>query len=204
MNQGASGGGQEMAGQRRSHALQSLARHLESNSGLQVVDFGGLNQQNLDFVTGLGHRLYAEDLLASYEWFFSQAERAEGTADDKRINAFLDSTIGFATGSVGAVLAWDRLQFLFPAATDALVERLKRVMAPGGLLLAMFHPEQLAKAAPLVCRITDEGGLTATPRPPARGAGKFNARAIEKLFADFASVKFYMTRDSLQEVLIRR
>jgi hypothetical protein len=204
MNQGGTVGGQEMAGQRRSHALQSLARHLESNTGLQVVDFGGLNQQNLDFVTGFGHRLYAEDLIASYEWFFSQAERAEGTAEDKRIADFLDSTIGFAAGSVGAVLAWDRLQFLFPAATGALVERLKSVMAPGALLLAMFHPEQIQATAPLVCRITDEGGLTAMPRPPERPAGKFNARAIERLFGGFGSVKFYMTRDSLQEVLIRR
>jgi hypothetical protein len=204
MNQGGTVGGQEMAGQRRSHALQSLARHLETNPGLQVADFGGLNQQNLDFITGFGHRLYAEDLIASYEWFFSQAERSEGMADEKRIADFLASTIGFAKGSVGAVLAWDRLQFLFPGASGALVERLKSVMAPGGLLLAIFHPEQLAKASPLVCRITDQGGLTAMPRPPARPAVKYNARAIEKLFGGFASVKFYMTRDSLQEVLIRR
>lgn len=204
MNQGGTVGGQEMAGQRRSHALQGLARYLEATPGLQVADFGGLNQQNLDFVTGFGHRLYAEDLIASYEWFFSQAERAEGTADEKRIAAFLDSTIGFAKGSVGAVLVWDRLQFLFPAAAGSLVDRLKIVMAPGALLLAMFHPEQLPAAVPLVCRITDQGGLTAIPKPPARPAGKYNARAIERLFAGFSSVKFYMTRDSLQEVLIRR
>ncbi len=204
MSQGGTGGGQELAGQRRSHALQSLARRLESNPGLQVVDLGGLNQQNLDFVTAFGHRLYAEDLISSYEWFFSSAERAEGSAETKRIDAFLDSTIGFPAGSVGAVLAWDRLQFLFPLATDALVERLKRVMAPDALLLAMFHPEQLSKAAPLVCRITDEECLKATPKPPARPVGKYNARAIERLFTGFAGVKFYMTRDSLQEVLIRR
>jgi len=198
------GSGPEMASQRRSQALHGLARHLESNPGLQVVDLGGLNQQNLDFVTALGHRLYAEDLMSSYEWFFSPAERSEGSAEAKRIDSFIDSTIGLAGGSVGAVLAWDRLQFLFPAATDALDERLKFVMAPGALLLAMFHPEQISTAAHLSCRITDEAYLTATPKPPARQVGKYNARAIERLFSGFGGVKFYMTRDSLQEVLIRR
>ncbi len=202
MNQ--AGGGRETAGQRRSQAMQSLARHLESSQGLQVVDLGGLKQQNLDFVTAFGHRLYAEDLISSYEWFFSPAERAEGAAEAKRIGEFIDSTIRFGERSVGAVLAWDRLQFLLPAATDALVERLKHAMAPGALLVAMFQPEQVTAAAPLVWRITDEACLTATPKPPARPVGKYNARAIERLFSGFGGVKFYMTRDSLQEVLIRR
>ena len=64
--------------------------------------------------------------------------------------------------------------------------------------------EVLATDNTVAVRITDQGGLTATPKPPARPAGKYNARAIERLFTGFASVKFYMTRDSLQEVLIRR
>jgi len=31
----------------------------------------------------------------------------------------------------------------------------------------------------------------------------FNNRALEKLFADFQSVKFFLTRERLREVLVR-
>jgi hypothetical protein len=32
----------------------------------------------------------------------------------------------------------------------------------------------------------------------------FNNRAIEKLFHEFGSVKFFLTRDHLREVIVRR
>jgi hypothetical protein len=50
----------------------------------------------------------------------------------------------------------------------------------------------------------DETDMTAAPKGPARPTERFNARSIERLFSGFGGVKFYMTRDSLQEVLIRR
>jgi hypothetical protein len=171
---------------------------------MQVVDFGGLNQQNLDFVTGFGHRLYAEDLVLHYQSLFTTEEQLRGEAGADRIEQFLRECLPFREGALGAVLAWDRLQFLFPFAASALVARLKQLMAPGALLLALFHPESLSSAAPLACRASGDGSIAAAPRPPARPVEPFNARAIEKLFADFSSVKFYMTRDSVQEVLIRR
>lgn len=210
MNQGGAGamgpaaGPQDQSGLRRSHALLSLAKHFESATPMQVVDFGGLNQQNLDFVTGSGHRLYAENLVLGYENFFSNDERSRGEATPERMELFLRDALPFNDHAIGAVLAWDRLQFLFPAAAAALVTRLKRLMAPGAMLLALFHPEQLSSAAPLSCRAGEDGAISAVSKPPARPVEPFNARAIEKLFSDFASVKFYMTRDSLQEVLIRR
>lgn len=194
----------DQSGVRRSHALLSLARHFETGPALQVLDLGGLNQNNLDFVTGCGHRLYAEDLVFGYETFFTDEERARGDAGKERTEAFLRESLPFGDSSLGAVLAWDRLQFLFPIAASALVERLKRLMAPGALLLALFHPEHLTSATPLVCRAFGDGAMKAAPKPPARPVEPFNARAIERLFSGFSSVKFYMTRDSLQEVLIRR
>jgi hypothetical protein len=211
MNQGGTGaagalhsGGQLAADQRRSHALQSLARYFEGNTGLQVADLGGLNQRNLDFVNSFGHRLYADDLIATYDRFFSLDEIEQGKTSSTRLAEFLDSAVGGAGRRVSVVLAWDRLQFLFPQVAVAMVDRLKHVMAPGGLLLALFYPETTGSAAPMDCRIVDESIVTAAPKPPVRAVERFNARSIENLFSGFGGVKFYVTRDSLQEVLIRR
>jgi hypothetical protein len=191
-------------GLRHSHALLSLTRHFETASPMQVLDLGGLNQQNLDLVTGFGHRLYAEDLAIGYQTFFSEDQRSRAEAPAETIEDFLHEFLPFTAHQLGAVLVWDRLQFLFPAAAAAFVARLSFLMAPGALLLALFHPEQLATAAPLSCRAGLDGAITTSPRLPSRPVQQFNARAIEKLFSNFSSVKFYMTRDSLQEVLIRR
>ncbi|MBA3975584.1 MAG: hypothetical protein C0504_15360 [Candidatus Solibacter sp.] len=199
---GASPGDQ--GGLRRSHALLSLAKLLDGAPPLQVLDLGGLNQQNLDFVTGGGHRLFAEDLVLNYQTAFTPQERLRGDVDPEKLERFLRDCLPFPDAALGAVLAWDRLQFLFPAAASALVDRLCRLMAPGALLLALFHPENLASAAPLTCRIFTGGAIQAAPRPSVLPVEPFNARAIERTFASFAGVKFYMTRDSLQEVLIRR
>lgn len=197
------GGGPE-SDQRRSHALQGLTRYLEGNLGHPVADLGGLNQQNMDFLTGLGHRLYANNLIASYDGFFSADEKGQAKASAARISEFVDLSTGGARQRFSAVLVWDRLQFLFPQVSEALVERLRDIMEPGGQLLALFHPESALAAAPLDCRILSDSAVLTRPRPPGRPIERFNARSIEKLFSRFSSVKFYVTRDSLQEVLIRR
>jgi len=184
--------------------MQGLAHFLQSHPGWRVVDLGGLNQQNLDFVTGFGHRLYADNLLASYERYFTAEELREGSASEARMSEFLDSAIGGAGQRISAVLAWDRIQFLFPQAAAALVSWFREAMEPGGLLLAMFHPDSCASAAPLDCRIAEGSDVAATPRPPARTIEKYSPRTIERLFSGFGSVKFYVTRDSIQEVLVRR
>lgn len=198
------GGQGASADQRRSHAMQSLARHMESHFGLQVADLGGLNQNNLDFVTGSGHRLYAADLIVGYDSFFSRDEISEGKADEARIAEFLEATLDGTGRRLSAVLLWDRLQFLLPQVALALVERLRAVMEPGGLLLAMFHPESAGSAAPLDCRILGDSFVKAVPRPPLRPVERFNPRTVERLFSGFGSLKFFVTRDSLQEVLVRR
>jgi hypothetical protein len=41
-------------------------------------------------------------------------------------------------------------------------------------------------------------------RAQRRPAQVFNNRSLEKLFQDFQSVKFFLTRDRLREVIVRR
>jgi hypothetical protein len=41
-------------------------------------------------------------------------------------------------------------------------------------------------------------------RSQRRPAQIFNNRSLEKLFQDFQSVKFFLTRDRLREVIVKR
>lgn len=192
-------------GVRRSPGLETLTGYLDGGTSLQVLDLGGINQANLDFLAGTGHRLYAEDLLRSFDAFFTPEEIAARDYPDERVDAFVRDTLEFPDGSVHAALLWDTLQFVPAKVADAVLERLHRAMAVDGMLLAFFHPENSGLAAvPHSCRIADKGHLSTRPRGFAKPIQPFNARSIERFFQRFTSVKFFMTRESLQEVVIRR
>jgi SAM-dependent methyltransferase len=194
---------------RKSHGLQALVASLQEGRPLHVLDFGGPIQDNIDFITdivsGAGHRLYVDHLLRSYEYFFSAKEQEEGVFQAGRIEEFVASVMDFPDQSADAILIWDRLQFLPPQIAEALVARLHRILAPDAFLLALFRTDSSgADRAPYVCRIVDSQTLQMHEQPPARRMQTFNPRTIQKLFQSYREVKFFVSRESLQEVLIRR
>jgi SAM-dependent methyltransferase len=194
---------------RKSHGLQALVASLQEGRPLHVLDFGGPIQDNIDFITdivsGAGHRLYVDHLLRSYEYFFSAKEQEEGVFQAGRIEEFVASVMDFPDQSADAILIWDRLQFLPPQIAEALVARLHRILAPDAFLLALFRTDSSgADRAPYVCRILDGQTLQMREQPPARHIQTFNPRTIQKLFQSYREVKFFVSRESLQEVLIRR
>jgi len=72
-------------------------------------------------------------------------------------------------------------------------------------MLALFHSEERAETIPTYSyRISDRKTITLAPRGHRRPAQYFNNRSLEKLFHDFESVKFFLTRDHLREVIVRR
>jgi SAM-dependent methyltransferase len=194
---------------RKSHGLQALVASLQEGRPLHVLDFGGPIQDNIDFITdivsGAGHRLYVDHLLRSYEYFFSAKEQEEGVFQAGRIEEFVASVMDFPDQSADAILIWDRLQFLPPQIAEALVARLHRILAPDAFLLALFRTDSSgADRAPYVCRIVDGQTLQMHEQPPARRMQTFNPRTIQRLFQSYREVKFFVSRESLQEVLIRR
>ncbi len=86
-----------------------------------------------------------------------------------------------------------------------MLDRLHRVLAPEGILLAFFHQDAPGHTpVPHSCRIVDERHFGAAAAAAAGAVRGFNPRTIEKCFQHFSSVKFYMGRENLQEVLVRR
>ena len=103
------------------------------------------------------------------------------------------------------------------------VGRLWSVLKPGGMLLAFFHTREAGPDAPcyryhIVSPDTLEMQHIEARRDLRKGpsgsvhaaAGAFrlqrvfNNRHIETLFRDFGSIKFFLTRDNIREVLVVR
>lgn len=165
----------------------------------------GANQANISFLTGLGHRLSSEDLLGAMDQCFGDGDFFENQAMASRAQRFLDQSLLFPDSHFDAALAWDTLQFFAPGLLEQVIERLMRVMRPGGLILAFFSSNDKIDRMPLYSyRIQDAKTLLLVPRGTERQVQFFNNRAIERLFGNAQSLKFFLSRDHLREVLIRK
>ena len=171
-----------------------------------MLDLAGASQANITFITELGHRLYSDDILRTLnEAFGSGDDFLTRQAEPERAEFFLKQALDFPEDSFDGALVWDALQFLAPPLLQLTVDRLYRVLRPGAYLLAFFSADEKAKAVQANSyRIKDSKTLLILPRPEARPSQFFNNRTIEKLFQNFNSLKFFLTRDHLREVIVRR
>ncbi len=187
---------------RHSHGLEQFLASIRSVEPLSILDVGGLNQANVAFLTELGHKLYSEDLLRS--WEDAAGEWAPEPEPDL-MDGFLRSSLGFPEASLDGVLLWDTLEFVPPALLRAAVDRLHFICKPGAYLLAFFHAEEKAAEVPTYSyRIHDASTLVLARRRMRAPTSLFNNRSVEKLFQRYQSVKFFLTRDHLREVIVRR
>jgi 2-polyprenyl-3-methyl-5-hydroxy-6-metoxy-1,4-benzoquinol methylase len=193
----------EAASTRSSRGLEEFFHHIHGLSGLTLLDLGGATQQNVSFITDLGHRLYSEDFLR----ILNDACGTEGVAGQShpgRIEYFLGQALDYPEGHFDGVLAWDVLEHLAPALLTAVVERLHKILRPGSCMLAFFHADNRLEAVPhYTFRIQNVKTLEVSEQGSHRPAQLFNNRAVEKLFERSESVKFFLTRDRLREVVIK-
>jgi hypothetical protein len=190
---------------RHSSGLEQFFFAIRDRPGLSLIDFAGASQANISFITNLGHRLTSDDYVRSLELAFGDGDFYANQADEQRAAAFLADNLAYGEGQFDGALLWDSLQFLGPGLLESTVDSLHRVLRPGSSMLAFFHAEEKTEIVPTWhYRIADAKTLTLVPRGKLKRAQFFNNRALEKLFQKFASVKFFLTRDSLREVIIRR
>lgn len=169
-----------------------------------ILDLSGASQKNIMFITGLGHRLSTEDIIGTMGECFGPnfLDGQQSAANSQR---FLDQTLRFPDGSFGGALVWDALQFFAPPLLDQLAAELLRVMKPGAPLLVFFNADQRATKIPLYSyRIQDQRNIIQVPRGVPQKGQFFANRTVEKLFEHASSLKFFLTRDSLREVIVRR
>ena len=190
---------------RLSSGFEQFVGVLQSPETLSVLDLAGASQANISFITNLGHRLSSDDALATIEQCFGKGDELESQQVPANCQRFLDQSLNFPDQSFDAALVWDALQFLTSPLLEQTVDRLLRIMRPGGLILAFFQADQKASQIPVHhYRIQDQKTLLLSPRGDLRQVQYFNNRALERMFEKAQSVKFFLTRDHLREVIVRR
>jgi len=204
---------------RRSSGLRELARLLQSEEPLCVLDLGSTSAANIRYLTERGHKIYSEDLLeaSTDPELVSKDEDGQRVLDHKH---FFGENLAYSTAQFDLVLCWNLADYLDESLVKPVVARLWSVMKPGAVLLAFFHTREAGPDAPCyryhivspevleMQHVRSQRDLRKGPT----GAGErsfrlqrvFNNRHIENLFRDFTSIKFFLTRDNVREVLVVR
>lgn len=190
---------------RNSSGLEQFIQSLGGRTELFLLDLAGANQSNIDFLTSLGHRLYSDDIVRTIETAFGDGDFFANQNDPVLTRQFFDQGLNFPEQQFDGALLWDTLQFLAPPLLQLTVDRIFHILRPGAYLLAFFNADEKVKSAPLCSyRIMDKKTLRLGQRGQTRPVQFLNNRGIEKLFQNFQSVKFFLTRDHLREVIVRR
>ena len=196
--------------------MGEVLRLLNSQEALCILDIGSTSANNIRIFTGKGHKNYSEDLLRSS---LDPALRIQDPAGITVIDSkkFLDENLVYGNAQFDVVLCWNLPDYMEESLVKPTIDRLWSEMKPGGFLLAFFHTRDAGPDS--TCyryNVTETDVLEmqevkfALPGRPAsekqspRLQRVFNNRHIETLFRDFASIKFFLARDSIREVLVVR
>ena len=187
---------------RRSNGLRELLGHLSGQEGLRILDLGPACQANINFITGLGHTIFNEDLYGEVTQHPGPAKGAEGW----NVASFLEQNLSYREGLFDAVLCWDALDWLpDPAGAADIVLRLGTITKPGGAVLLFFHTTDPGTSLSIHrTQIAGPDSLYLHPRGQFTLQRSLNNRNIERLFRQFHALKFFLTTDNLREVLAVR
>lgn len=202
--------------------MGELARLFASDEGLCVLDLGATSATNIRYLTERGHKIYSEDVLgASADPELVQTDEQGNTTLDSR--RFLGDSLTYPAAHFDIVFCWNLPDYLDESLVKPVVGRLWSVLKPGGMLLAFFHTREAGPEAPcyryhimgtdtLEMQTIDTHREVRGPngdfhRPQGGGfrlQRVFNNRHIENLFRDFSSIKFFLSRENIREVLVVR
>ena len=191
---------------RNSNGLDQFCSSLQDRPGLSILDFASASQSTVSFITDFGHRLYSDDFVHQLDQCFGDSgDFFENQSNPVLVARFMDTALDFDDDSFDGALVWDALQFLTPPLLSAVVAKLQRMLRPGANLLATFHAEdRVEEIATYSYRIQDHRTVAMLRRAKRKPAQIFTNRSLEKMFQDFASVKFFLTRDHVREVIVKR
>lgn len=197
-------GSRQVLDTRQSRGLEQFFGSFRGQTGLSILDLGGAHQENINFITSLGHKFYSEDFLRIFQDTFGGDPADQ--SNPGRIDYFLRQSLEYPDGQFDGVLAWDVLEYMEAPLLLATTDRLLRVLKSKGYLLAFFHSAERQETAPCYTfRIQDPRTLQVCQQGERAASHQlFNNRSLEKLFGSFESVKFFLTRERLREVIVRK
>jgi SAM-dependent methyltransferase len=203
---------------RRSSGMGEISRVLSSQEGLCVLDLGATSPNNIRYFTDRGHKPYSEDVLLSSvdPSLVIKDEQGNTVIDERR---FLSENLVYPAALFDVIFCWNLPDYMDESLVKPVVGRLWSILKPGGLLLAFFHTKDAGPDAPCyryhilnndmlemqhIVRHAEPGRSPASAKTNFRLQRVFNNRHIENLFRDFASIKFFLARDNVREVMVVR
>jgi SAM-dependent methyltransferase len=194
---------------RHSRGWNDVRTHLQKSDSLRVLDFGSTSPANINYLTSLGHSVYMANIVQDAtrpEWMKAPGEDApEGSAANFDVDRFMAANLDFSGRDFDVILLWDTANYLPPQMVPALFGRLREVLRPEGRLLAFFHSRrdgsdtsfsryQLSDSDDLL--VLDSGSLSVTE--------VYQTRQVEKFLEGFSSVRFFLGKDNVREVIAVR
>jgi hypothetical protein len=190
---------------RRSTGFNQFTRTILRPDGQKILDLGATSSSNIQFITGLGHMAYNEDVLTaagSEALLIPGAEEGSTTVDVER---FFAEELQHPAESFDAVLLWDICDYLPEPLVKPVIERIYNISKPRAALLGFFHTRDAGPDAPFYrYHIKDAETLELQEGASHRLQRVFQNRHIENLFRDYNSIKFFLGKDNIREVLIIR
>lgn len=194
---------------RTSNGLKEFLWMISDVERGRILDLGNASQSTLNFFIERGYRITTEDLLRSWKEFLRTEEerlRQAAVGQDERtsqallVQKFLDSSLDYPENSYCGVLAWDLFDYLDGELLPRAMERIYRMLTPGGAVLSLFHsrpPERFHRY-----RILDNQTIETLPAPTlAVHARVFQNREILDIFSEFRTSKTFVGRDQVREAL---
>ncbi len=198
------GDDREVVIERQSRGLEQFFSNIRDVNGLSILDLGGAVQENIEFITNLGHRMTTQALMQTLDQTFGR-DTVNDQSNPGLIRSFLEQNLDFPDSSFDGVLLWDSLQYMSPALLSATLDELHRITRPQSYLLGFFNADDKSQVSPnSKFRILNANTLSISQKGARKQAQLFNNRNLEKLFTKFDSVKFFLTREHLREVIVRR
>jgi hypothetical protein len=190
--------------QRRSTGFGEFIKWMAREEGLSVLDLGSTSPANITFFIGLGHRFHQEDMLRlSSDKSLVVPDGNGGKAID--VDRFLEENLRFERQEFDAVLFWDLADYLPEPLVKPVIERIHVGMKSGAMLFSFFHTKDAGAESPFYrYNIASKDTLEMQPAAPYKLQRVFNNRHVENLFHDFNSIKFFLGRDNIREVLVIR
>lgn len=204
-------GGKGQESSRVSNGLKEFLWNLEGVGHGRLLELGPAWQTTLNFFIERGFRVSSEDLLRAWKDSLNAEEKKLQTAvagaldgidmsADGRAVRFLATNLQFPASSFDAILLWDLLDYFEPRLARRVVAALTDLLRPGGVIFAMFHsrkPESFHRY-----RVVDSMTLQTLPATEIYPAQRvYQNREIQDLFRQYRTMKTFVGRDQLREVL---
>ena len=190
---------------RHSGAWAALRKRLQAEPGLRVIDTGYTSPSNINYLTGLGHSIFQNDMVydaCTGNWQKGVDQQGDPVWD---IEGFLQQSLSFSGRKYDVALLWTALDYLPVPFVAPVVARLFSAMNPGGQVLALFHTRVQGEETTR-CRyhVTqgDDVEMQLTQQFPIQRA--FTNRSIERLFAGWSGHRQFLAKDSVSEVIMTR